>query len=132
LHPEYRTLPMVWYIPPLSPVAEHSTSMNLDSLIDSLRIPITYLANLLSAGDEEPVRLVLKRLAAIRQYMRSVRVEQSVDLEVLDSVGLTVEAAQAIYRLLAIAKYDERFVVPTLRRTDGERLFKDQGRCGLE
>ena len=132
LHPEYRTLPMVWYIPPLSPVAEHSKSTNLDTLIDSLRIPITYLANLLSAGDEKPIRLALKRLAAVRQYMRSVRVEESVDSEVLDSAGLTVEAAQAIYRLLAIAKYDERFVVPTLSRTDGEGLYTDQGRCGFK
>jgi len=132
LHPEYRTLPMVWYIPPLSPVAEHSTSTNLDTLIDSLRIPITYLANLLSAGDEKPIRLALKRLAAVRQYMRSVRVEESIDSEVLDSVGLTVEVAQAIYRLLAIAKYDERFVVPNLSRSDGEGLYKDQGCCGFE
>jgi nitrate reductase beta subunit len=132
LHPEYRTLPMVWYIPPLSPVVEHSSTTNLDTLIDSLRIPITYLANLLSAGDEGPVRLALKRLAAIRQYMRSVRVEKSIAPEVLDSVGLSVESAKAIYRLLAIAKYDERFVVPTLRRTDGERLYTDQGCCGFE
>jgi len=132
LHPEYRTLPMVWYIPPLSPVAEPAETSNLDILIDSLRIPITYLANLLSAGDEGPVRLALKRLAAVRQYMRSVRVEKSLDSAVLDSIGLTVEAAQAIYRLLAIAKYDERFVVPTLRRTDGERLYADQGCCGFE
>lgn len=132
LHPEYRTLPMVWYIPPLSPVAEHAETSNLDILIDSLRIPITYLANLLSAGDEGPVRLALKRLAAIRQYMRSVRVEKSLDSAVLGSVGLTVEAAQSIYRLLAIAKYDERFVVPTLSRTDGERLYADQGCCGFD
>jgi nitrate reductase beta subunit len=132
LHPEYRTLPMVWYIPPLSPVAEHSESTGLDTLIDSLRIPITYLANLLSAGDEEPVRLALKRLAAVRQYMRSVRVDKSADPEVLDSVGLTVEAARDIYRLLALARYDERFVVPTLNRTDGEHLYTDQGCCGFE
>ena len=132
LHPEYRTLPMVWYIPPLSPVSDHTTSTDLDKIIDSLRIPITYLANLLSAGDEKPVRLALKRLAAVRQYMRSVRVEESIDAEVLDSVGLTLEAAQAIYRLLAIAKYDERFVVPTVSRTDGKELYKDQGCCGFE
>ena len=132
LHPEYRTLPMVWYIPPLSPVSEHTTSTDLDKTIDSLRIPITYLANLLSAGDEKPVRLALKRLAAVRQYMRSVRVEESVDSEVLDSVGLTLEAAQAIYRLLAIAKYDERFVVPTVSRTDEKGLYTDQGCCGFE
>ena len=132
LHPEYRTLPMVWYIPPLSPVSEHSNSANLNTLIDSLRIPIKYLSNLLSAGDEKPVRLALKRLAAVRQYMRSIRVEESIDAEVLDSVGLTLEEAQAIYRLLAIAKYDERFVVPTVSRTDGKELYKDQGCCGFE
>jgi nitrate reductase beta subunit len=132
LHPEYRTLPMVWYIPPLSPVSEHTTSTDLDKTIDSLRIPITYLANLLSAGDEKPVRLALKRLAAVRQYMRSVRVEESIDAAVLDSVGLTLEAAQAIYRLLAIAKYDERFVVPTVSRTDEKGLYTDQGCCGFE
>ena len=132
LHPEYRTLPMVWYIPPLSPVSELTTSTDLDKTIDSLRIPITYLANLLSAGDEKPVRLALKRLAAVRQYMRSVRVEESIDAAVLDSVGLTLEAAQAIYRLLAIAKYDERFVVPTVSRTDEKGLYTDQGCCGFE
>jgi len=132
LHPEYRTLPMVWYIPPLSPVAERSESTNLDILIDSMRIPITYLANLLSAGDEGPVRLALKRLAAIRKYMRSVRVEESADTAVLDSVGLTVETAQAIYRLLALAKYDERFFVPTLSQIDGPRFYADQGGCGFK
>ena len=35
--------------------------------IDELRIPLDYLANLLSAGDEAPVRLALKRLAAMRE-----------------------------------------------------------------
>ena len=79
-----------------------------------------------------PVRLALKRLAAVRCYMRSIRVENSADIEVLDSVGLTVEAAQAIYRLLAIAKHDERFVVPTVNRADGKRLYTDQGCCGFE
>jgi nitrate reductase beta subunit len=132
LHPEYRTLPMVWYIPPLSPVAEYSESTSLDTLINSLRIPMRYLANLLSAGDEGPVRLSLKRLAAIRKYMRSIRVEKSADVEVLNSVGLTAETAQAIYRLLALAKYDERFVIPTLNQIHSEPFYADQGGCGFK
>ncbi len=132
LHPEYRTLPMVWYIPPLSPVTDHSDSTDQDTLIDSMRIPITYLANLLSAGDETPVRLALKRLAAVRRYMRSVRVDRSADSGVLDSVGLTVDTAQGIYRLLALARYDERFVVPTLNRIDDKHLYVDQGCCGFK
>jgi nitrate reductase beta subunit len=132
LHPEYRTLPMVWYIPPLSPIAEHSQSTDLQTMIDVLRIPVTYLANLLSAGDEAPVRLALRRLAAVRQYMRSMRVEHTTDHAALDSVGLSVEAVRDIYRLLALAKYDERFVVPTLSGTDGARLHAGQGCCGFE
>ena len=44
LHPEYRTLPMVWYVPPLSPIqnAAEAGQVGMDGLIpdvDSLRIP---------------------------------------------------------------------------------------------
>ena len=59
LHPEYRTLPMVWYIPPLSPVADVVHAAGYDAAdpdrvfaaIDALRIPVEYLANLFTAGD---------------------------------------------------------------------------------
>ena len=58
LHPEYRTLPMVWYIPPLSPVSDivHAERLRdadpdrLFATIDALRIPIEYLASLFTAG----------------------------------------------------------------------------------
>jgi nitrate reductase beta subunit len=63
LHPEFRTLPMVWYVPPLSPANPAVDEAGPLDGIDSLRIPVRYLANLLTAGDEEPVRLALKRLA---------------------------------------------------------------------
>ena len=59
LHPEYRTLPMVWYIPPLSPVVDvvrdtgHDAEDpgNLFAAIEALRIPVEYLAELFTAGD---------------------------------------------------------------------------------
>ena len=56
LHPEYRTLPMVWYIPPLSPIqsAADAGHIGMDGIIPdvkSLRIPVKYLANLLTAGE---------------------------------------------------------------------------------
>ena len=56
LHPEYRTLPMVWYVPPLSPIsaAANAGQMGINGEIPdvkSLRIPVKYLANLLTAGD---------------------------------------------------------------------------------
>jgi nitrate reductase / nitrite oxidoreductase, beta subunit len=131
LHPEYRTLPMVWYIPPLSPIHEHAKDADGLDVIDSMRIPITYLANLLTAGDEAPVRLSLKRLMAMRMYMRSVRVKNSPDDSVLEAVGLTVESAVSMYELLSIAKFENRFVVPTMNEADKNRLYIDQGRCGF-
>ena len=63
LHPEYRTMPMVWCIPPLSPVVDAVSETgedgerreNLFAAIDRLRIPIEYLAGLFTAGDTGPV-----------------------------------------------------------------------------
>ena len=131
LHPEFRTLPMVWYIPPLSPISEHSKDTDGLNVIDSLRIPITYLANLLTAGDEAPVKLALKRLMAMREYMRSVRVKNSPDESVLEKTGLNTETTIAMYQLLAVAKFEDRFVVPTMSEADENRFYGDQGKCGF-
>jgi nitrate reductase beta subunit len=64
LHPEYRTMPMVWYIPPLSPVVDAlretgndaEDAGNLFGALNALRIPIEYLAELFTAGDVVPVK----------------------------------------------------------------------------
>jgi nitrate reductase beta subunit len=98
--------------------------------IDSLRIPVRYLANLLTAGDEEPVRLALKRLAALRAYMRAVRLGPAADPAVLEAVNLGPRAAEDMYRLLALAYYSERFVLPTVGRMDESLPYFQQGSCG--
>jgi nitrate reductase beta subunit len=120
LHPEYRTMPMVWYIPPLSPVVDilrdggHDAedSANLFGAIDALRIPIDYLAQLFTAGDPRPVRDVLARIAAMRSYMRDVNLGVAARPEIATAVGLTEGEIRDMYRLLALAKYDERYVIP--------------------
>lgn len=131
LHPEYRTLPMVWYIPPLSPIAEHIDAPDRTDAVDRLRIPITYLANLLTAGDEEPIRRVLKRLLSLMNYMRSIHVEKSADKDILKDVGLTEEEAHEMYQLLAIANNEDRFVIPTSDSSDGMGQYHKQGSCGF-
>jgi nitrate reductase / nitrite oxidoreductase, beta subunit len=45
LHPEYRTLPMVWYIPPLSPIQNAAEAGAISSKngmpdVKNLRIPV--------------------------------------------------------------------------------------------
>jgi nitrate reductase beta subunit len=119
LHPEYRTLPMVWYVPPLSPVMSlvegdgaEADPDDVFPAIDELRIPISYLANLFTAGAEEPVRVALKRLAAMRSFMRERNLGAEDDAGVAAEVGLDVAELERMYRLLAIARYDERYVIP--------------------
>ena len=80
-------MPMVWYVPPLSPVVDALTETghdgedagNLFGAIDALRIPVEYLAELFTAGDPEPVRRVLRQLAAMRSYMRDVNLDRPRD-----------------------------------------------------
>ncbi|MEH6472475.1 MAG: nitrate reductase subunit beta [Halopseudomonas sp.] len=137
LHPEYRTLPMVWYVPPLSPIqsAAEAGHVGMNGIIpdvDSLRIPVKYLANMLTAGDEKPVRLALKRMLAMRAYKRSQTVDQVEDLAVLEDVGLTQKQVEEMYRYMAIANYEDRYVVPTAHREDAmHEAFAERGGCGF-
>ena len=131
LHPEFRTLPMVWYIPPLSPVETFAGGEDLGTAVDNLRIPVQYLANLLTAGDEAPVRTALKRLAAVRAYMRSVRVEKKADETIPATVGLDAASILRIYELLAIARLEDRFVVPTAFQPDKSPLHDIRGCAGF-
>ncbi|OYN95427.1 nitrate reductase subunit beta [Enemella evansiae] len=120
LHPEYRTMPMVWYIPPLSPVVDLLSAQGHDAeepgtlfgAIDALRIPAEYLAELFTAGDVDEVDRVLKVLAGMRSYMRGITLGGAGDESVAELIGYTGDELQQLYRLLAIAKYDERYVIP--------------------
>jgi nitrate reductase / nitrite oxidoreductase, beta subunit len=139
LHPEYRTLPMVWYVPPLSPVVNaletDGYEANPDDVfpaIDMMRIPVDYLANLLAAGDGDRIRDVLRRLAAMRSHMRKKEVLGQVDEQLAESVGLSVSDLELMYRLLAIAKSEDRYVIPKAHTELANRLLEQQGACGLD
>ena len=137
LHPEYRTLPMVWYVPPLSPIqnAAQAGKVGMNGIlpdVDSLRIPVRYLANLLTAGDEKPVKLALKRLLAMRAYKRAQNVEGTENLDVLKDVGLSKAQAEDMYRYLAIANYEDRYVIPTAHREEAmSEAFAERNGCGF-
>src|SRR5581483_8989034 len=121
LHPEYRTLPMVWYVPPLSPVQAAADGDEVFAAIEHLRVPVAYLASLFTAGDPEPVLRALRRLAAMRAYMRARTVE--------GVGGARDETLEEMYRLLSLAKYADRFVVPPGRGHEALLLAGVDG-CG--
>lgn len=136
LHPEYRTLPMVWYIPPLSPIqsAAEAGHIGMDGVIPdvkSLRIPMRYLANLLTAGDERPVLSALERMLAMRAFKRAETVHGRAEPELLDGTGLTAAQVEDMYQTLAIANYEDRFVVPSSHKEMVEDSFNEKGSCGF-
>ncbi len=114
-------MPMVWYVPPLSPVVESLTATGHDgedpaklfAAIDALRIPRDYLAHLFTAGDPAPVEAALCRLAAMRAHMRRINLGDPRDPAIARSVGLDERGIEDMYRLLALAKYEDRYVIPT-------------------
>ena len=136
LHPEYRTLPMVWYIPPLSPIqnAAEAGAIGMDGAmpdVRNLRIPLKYLANMLTAGDEEPVAHALERMLAMRAYMRAKTVDGVHDEAVAARVGLNGRVIEEMYRIMALADYEDRFVIPTTHREQVEEAYDLKGGCSF-
>lgn len=154
LHPEYRTLPMVWYVPAMSPKAEEASSpaatasspaaiagafstsaseaASFFAQVDDMRIPAQYFANLLTAGDPEPIREALAKLVALREYMRSKTVDGEEHPAVAEGLGLTAEQYEAMYRLLAIADYNDRFVIPSSPKQTGDKHFEERTALGFD
>ncbi|MDX9698899.1 MAG: nitrate reductase subunit beta [Rhodocyclaceae bacterium] len=136
LHPEYRTLPMVWYVPPLSPISSAANAGQIGANgqipdVKSLRIPVKYLANLLTAGDTAPVVRALERMLAMRAFQRDRHVEGRENLEVLKQAGLSVHEVEDMYQVMAIANYEHRFVIPSTHREYAENAFNVRGSCGF-
>ena len=143
LHPEYRTLPMVWYIPPLSPVADVVHAAGYDSgrsrpgvrhhrlAADPDRVPGQPVHRGQAA---DTVRAVLRKLAVVRAIMRAGQLGLNLDENLPASVGASFEDLEDLYRLLAIAKYEDRYVIPPAHAEDAGRLMgqHEQLFCSLD
>ena len=157
LHPEFRTLPMLFYVPPLLPVMASISEANnseqeakLDPIakmwqdnwlydtsteelwgtVEQARFPVKYMANMFSAGDEQKVIEVLKKLMAVRIHRRGVTVGDIDEAKVratLNDVGLDADTADAIYYLTALTKFDERFVIPPAHREQAIEMLEFTG-----
>ena len=140
LHPEFRTLPMVWYIPPASPLVDAGHDA-VD--VRNMRIPLRYIANLLTAGDIIPVQNSLNKLIAMRKHMRELQfgahqpellstlADAPDHTGLLAKAGLTPAQAKEMYELLAIARYENRFVLPSAGRENAINAFAHRGKAGF-
>jgi nitrate reductase / nitrite oxidoreductase, beta subunit len=156
LHPEFRTLPMLFYVPPLLPVmaslgkqdTAQSEKMNpiakywpdewlydtsteeMFSTVEQARFPLKYMASLLTAGDEEAVALRISRLMAVRLYRRWKTVgdiSEEKAMAALKRTGLTARKAEDIYYLTSLAKFDDRFVIPPAHREQAMEALEFTG-----
>jgi len=158
LHPEFRTLPMLFYVPPLLPVMASlkeeaieaqqkeklheiakvwddnwlydTSTKELWGTIDEARMPLKYMANLFSAGDEIKVKDRLKKLMAVRIYRRHKTVgdiSEEKAFEALNDTGLSAEDADEIYYLTSLAKFDDRFVIPAAHREQAMEMIEFTG-----
>ena len=152
LHPEFRTVPMLFYVPPMLPVlagmkngsyeineADTQRLAPLMSSMEQARIPMGFMASLFSAGNVAMVEEVYRKLIAVRIYMRSKTVKDVTEAEGLEALangGLTPDLAGAIFRLTALPTYNERFVLPPMARevaaeeTTGAETKKREGGFG--
>jgi len=78
------------------------------------------------------VRLALKRLAALRGFVRERNLGGEPDAALAAAVGMEPAEIDDMFRLLAVAKYDERYVVPKAHRELGISPMARQGACGLD
>ena len=66
----------------------------------------------------------------MRSYMRDIHLDREPQEDIAGAVGMTGEQIEAMYRLLAIAKYNDRYVIPTTH-PEIERSL-DDFRCSLD
>lgn len=126
LHAEYRTLPMLFYIPPLLPMMAFTKNGNYETAgedlfgdLEHFRLPMRYMARLFSAGNVPLIEEVYKKLMAVRIYMRSQEVDEYDEEKVrvaLERGKLSPEEAEAIYKLTSLPTFEERFVIPPYQR----------------
>ena len=128
LHIEYRTMPMLFYVPPLLPVmgktgvgAYEHVGEGFFSDLERARMPIRYLARLFAAGNTAHVETALRKMLAVRYFKRAQDlgdIEESVVRGMLREADLTPEDAEAIYAMTTIATVNQRYVLPPIQREE--------------
>ncbi len=126
LHPEFRTFPMLFYVPPLSPVlsSAHAGPTTLETTelfheVEQARVPVQFMANLFSAGNTAPVRYALRKQYAVRMMRRHLTVgdvTREASERALREADCNAEQAEDIYQLTSLPTYEDRFVLPPAQR----------------
>ncbi len=141
LHPEYRTLPMLFYVPPLLPVLSRENAGvqqladDFFSSLEKARLPVKYLAGLFAGGNEEEIKKIYHKLIAVRIQRRSVTVGDLPDAEVkkaLEITGLSAATVEEIFHMTSLASIKQRIVIPPMLREQAVEAGMDPETCRQE
>jgi nitrate reductase beta subunit len=134
LHPEFRTLPMLFYVPPLLPVMASLSEQKNKEQLDKLD-PISKKWDddwLYDTSTEELWGTIED--ARFPLHVRIHRRDKTVgDLDkenvkkALNEVNLNSDSADDIYNLTSLAKFDDRFVIPPAHREQAIEMLENTG-----
>ncbi|MBL1278851.1 MAG: nitrate reductase subunit beta [Fluviicola sp.] len=135
LHPEYRTLPNLFYVPPMLPaMAQMDENGNYETIstdlfpkVDQNRVPVKYLASLFSNGDTAAITKVYEKLLSVKYHRRNETVGDLSKDEVKDLMAnakVDKDTANAIFRLTSLATFEERFVIPPAHREESIEMLE--------
>lgn len=135
LHPEFRTLPNLFYVPPMLPAMAQvdekglyeTTSTEMFPGIDHNRMPMQYLASLFSIGDTKVIANIYEKLLSVKLHRRNATVgdlsEENVK-NLMTRAKVGPETADAIFRLTSLATFEERFVIPPAHREESIEMIE--------
>ena len=120
LHPEFRTLPNLFYVPPMLPAMAQmdenglykTASESMFPGVDQNRLPVKYLASLFSNGDTQAITDIYEKLLSVKLHRRNETVGDLTDAEVKELMAkskVTKNTANAIYRLTSLATFEVFF-----------------------
>jgi len=139
LHSEFRTLPMLFYVPPLLPVMASLGKADNAAQAEKLGATTKFWnddwlydtsTEELFGTIEEMIKARLIKLMAVRIYRRHKTVgdvsKEKADAALAEA-GLTAEMADDIYYLTALPKFDDRFVIPAAHREQAIEMMEFTG-----
>lgn len=99
-------------------MASEELTPDIFNYLNEARLPIRYLVNLFTAGDEQIIQRIIKKLLAVRVSKRNQsrkRTNNTKMGDILAEVGMTIEEAKAIYKMNTLSTVEERFEIPPYR-----------------
>ena len=131
---------MVWYVPPLSPIvsaletdgyeADPDAGLPGDRAdADPGRLPRQPARRRRRRGDP---RRAAPPGGDARPHAQARGPRRARRGDAATAVGMSVDDVEDMYRLLAIANYDDRYVIPQAHAELADRLMEQQGTCGLD